>query len=217
MGAEADVVVEAELGRRALRRLIAARRGSLMLMKLVDFMMFSRASRILILDSDVLFFAPPRELLEAATAIEAYPLFMRDPKDNFDISPGRARELLGVEMATRINAGLALVPRACVDLSRCDDYLKLDELATPSGLTEQTLYALSAGETTRHLPNSYSISLNAGDGFEGLVARHYAGSSRPLLTSEGIPYLVARGFVGRTPAAAEEFDGGGSARLHVES
>jgi hypothetical protein len=120
-------------------------------------------------------------------------------------------------MATRINAGLAVVPRECVDLSRCDDYLKLEELATPSGLTEQTLYALSAGATTRHLPNSYTISLDAGVGFEGLVARHYAGSSRRLLTSEGIPYLVARGFVTRTPAAAEEFDGGGSARLHVES
>jgi hypothetical protein len=66
---------------------------------------------------------------------------------------------------------------------------------------EQTLYALLASESgITQLSDRYSCRLETGLGFDRVVARHYAGESRPLLTREGMPYLVASGFLQRAGA-----------------
>ena len=190
--AEADARVRAELEARGLARLLAARGGNPLLLKVTDFIVLGRAARVLGVDSDVLFFAPPAELLAGAAATGS--LFQRDLATRYTVSPADARARLGVEPAPCVNTGLMAFTRDPADLARCDRYLAHAGLAEPSGLLEQTLHALcaSARGAVAHLPPSYRISLEPGGDYAALVARHYAGPSRRL-AGEGMRWLERRG------------------------
>jgi hypothetical protein len=194
---EADAIVEERLDRLGLHRLIARRRASPIMLKLTDFMLLGDASRVLFLDSDVLFFATPALLMIAAESGRPPTLFMRDCSSGYLLSAERALEIMGFDLRPCINSGLAVVERQSIDLSRCDEYLRHEELMLKSGLIEQTLYALAASEhgAVAYLPTSYLVSLRPGIGFEGIIARHYAGPSRHLLMSEGMPRLIKTGWL----------------------
>ena len=194
---EADERVEADLRAAGLKRLIDARRRSPFMLKLTDMRLLCRARRMLMIDSDILFFARPSALLEAAASSASQSLFMRDPADNYNISRERAREVFRIDLASRVNTGLVIVDRDIIDFNRCDHFLSDEETARPTGFIEQTLYALAASENAKvdYLPPSYLVSLDAGLPFDGVIARHYAGPSRPFLTSEGMPRLIQSGWL----------------------
>jgi hypothetical protein len=194
---EADRVVEEKLNHVGLQRLIVLRRKLPLLQKLTDFILMSSAPRVLLLDSDVLFFAHPALILAAVDSGSSPALFIRDWKSSYTIAVERAREVVGFDLAPRVNSGLALVERRFIELSRCDDYLRHEEMMLDSGLTEQTLYALAVSElrAVTYLPNSYLMSPEPCIRFEGIVARHYAGPSRHLLLSEGMPRLIESGWL----------------------
>lgn len=201
---EADPLVEGELRRRGLARLLAARRASPFMLKLTDFPLLSDAEHLLALDPDLVFFRRPAELLAAAAGPGRASLFQRDAASTYNISGERARAELGVDLAPRVNTGIMLFARASLDLARCERYLEHPEVARPNGWIEQTLYALWASERGRveYLPESYLVSLSEEVSPAGLVLRHYAGPSRPLLTSEGMPALVRAGFLDAASAAS---------------
>jgi hypothetical protein len=201
---EADAEVEKWLSERGLTRLLAARRQSPFMLKLTDFPILSQAARLLSLDSDVLFFACPVELLQAAPQTLKASRFQRDISDVYNLPVSRARAELGVELAPQVNTGIALFPREYLDLPLCEKYLAHPEVAQPNGWIEQTLHALcaSAHNAVTYLPDSYAISLAESADYSPFVARHYAGPSRPLLTREGIPNLLRLGFLDQLRAPA---------------
>ena len=190
--ADADHLVEAWLADHRLHRLLDTRRVNPFMMKLTDFPVLSRAVHLLVLDSDVLFFRHPAELLAATKEPLPVSLFQRDPASTYNISEERARADLGIQLEPQVNTGIALFPRASLDLERCNEYLAHPDVARATGWIEQTLHALCASEQKRvaHLPDSYLISLDPRCSMERLVARHYAGLSRRFLTDEGIPRLL---------------------------
>jgi hypothetical protein len=190
---EADREVAAQLRRRGLPRLARARPQSPFMLKLTDFPLCAAARRLLTLDGDVLFFAPPAELLAACDRRTEDFLFQRDPESTYNIAPESALAELGVPLAPRVNTGIMVYECAALDLARCERYLEHPEVARPNGFIEQTLYALqaSARGLVSYLPDSYLVDLRAGLPYDGLVARHYAGPSRALLTQEGMPRLLA--------------------------
>lgn len=194
---EADEWVEAELRAAGLKRLISARRRSPFMLKLTDLQMLCRARRTLMIDSDILFFSRPSSVLDAAESCAPQSMFMRDPADNYNISRERAREVLRIDLAPRVNTGLVIVDRNIIDFNRCDYFLSDEEIARPTGFIEQTLYALVASERGQvgYLPASYLVSLAPRVCIESLVARHYAGPTRALLTSEGMPRLLQTGWL----------------------
>jgi hypothetical protein len=194
--AEADAVVVEWLRRRG-RRLLEVRGRYPILMKLTDFALLSRAGRLLAVDSDVLFFAPPAALLAAVRRGGPGSLFQRDVGSGYTVPPAWARERLGIDLVPRINTGIMSYPRDPADLERCEQYLEQPELMRPSGVLEQTLHALRACERgpVEFLPPEYLIRLEPGGGYDGLTARHYAGPSRRLLP-EGMRVLRGRGFLG---------------------
>lgn len=192
---DADARVREALGDRC-PRLVEARRQSPFMMKLIDPVLWATAERIVILDSDVLFFRDPREL---RAHVEQAPadtwLFQRDPASTYNVTEEVAASALGVRIPERVNSGIAVVPRSLVDLDRCERWLEHPDVRRPSGWIEQTLFALCAGAKGRvqYLSPSYVISLEHGLDYDGFTARHYAGPSRPLLTDEGMPYATLRG------------------------
>ena len=194
---EADQVVGNQLRARGLRRLEAARRESPFMLKLTDFALTSLAANILILDSDVLFFRQPRALLDLGDDPVERCLFQRDPASTYNVTEELARAELGIPLAPRINTGIVVFPRERFDLARCEAFLEHPQVARRTGWIEQTLYALWASEDAQfdYLPDDYLVSLDRGLPCEGLVARHYAGPSRVLLTEEGMPFLARGGFL----------------------
>ena len=192
---DADARVRAALGDR-YPRLVEARRQSPFMMKLIDPAVVASAERIVILDSDVLFFREPRELLtHVAHAPAETWVFQRDPISTYNVTEDVAASALGIQIPARVNSGIAVVPRSLVDFDLCERLLEHPDVRRPSGWIEQTLFALCAGSRghVEYLSPSYSISLERGLDYEGFIARHYAGPSRPLLTEEGMPYAALRG------------------------
>lgn len=200
---EADAAVESWLKKRGLKRLAAARRASPFMLKLTDFPLLSGAVNLLTLDSDLVFFRRPTELLVADGEPLSSSLFQRDPVSAYNIDEARARKELGVHLSPRVNTGVALYARRSLDLARCEEYLAHPDVARVSGFIEQTLHALCASEQNRvaYLPDTYLVSLEKDVDLSRLVMRHYAGPSRPLLTEEGMKELVRAGFL-------EELGGG---------
>lgn len=192
LGPESNQFAEQYLNAGGLHRLLAARRASPFMMKLTDFPILSQAEQILMLDSDVLFFAPPVELLRRAEVLASSILFQKDLASTYNISENDAYARFGIRMAAAVNTGIAIVPRRSLDLSRCEVFLADADVAKPTGWIEQTLYSLCASEKglIEFLPDSYVVSLQPLSSLDGIVARHYAGPSRPLLTSEGMPFLL---------------------------
>jgi hypothetical protein len=183
---EADSIVLPKLRGAGLTKLIKARAANHYTLKLTDFLLLGEAPNLLTLDSDILFFRKP----EAFLAANDRHLFQRDPESTYVFSPEQARAELGIELAPCINVGMMHFRRDSISLARCDQYLahfqKLD------GWLEQTLYALHASEQSNaaYLPPDYLISLAGDVDHSKLIARHYAGPSRPLLHEQGIPHLA---------------------------
>jgi len=201
MQEEADAHVLPALAGR-YPRLLDARQQSAFMMKLIDPMLLTSVGRIVILDSDVLFFRDPGELrahVERAPA-DAW-LFQRDPVSTYNITEDAAASALGIRIPERVNSGIAVVPRALVDLDLCERLLEHPDVRRPSGWIEQTLFALCAGARghVEYLPSSYVVSLERGLDYGAFTARHYAGPSRPLLTDEGMPYAIVQECLGRQP------------------
>lgn len=194
---EADALVEARLRGRGLSRLIAARKGNPFMLKLTDFPLLGGAVNLLTLDSDLVFFRRPAELLVAGREPLSSSLFQCDPASAYNIDEARASEELGVRLAPRVNTGVALYARRSLDLARCEEYLAHAEVARSTGFIEQTLHALCASAQNRvtYLPDTYLVSLREDIDLSRLVMRHYAGPSRPLLTEEGMSRLVRAGFL----------------------
>jgi hypothetical protein len=195
---EADAAAEQWLTERNYQRLLAARRASVMMMKLIDFIIACRATHLLAIDSDIVFFRRPDDLLVAGNQPLPFDRYMHDAASSYNISENRALEELGIRMASRINCGVMLFPKESTRLARCEEYLAHPAVAQPNGLIEQTMHALYASEQGRvnYLPSSYFVSPDATTApLQSLVCRHYAGASRPLLTDEGIPELIRMGFL----------------------
>jgi hypothetical protein len=193
---EADQVVESFLSERNCHKLLSFRKAIPTVQKLTDFLIMAKSRRILIVDADVLFFQCPDELLQSDGSDEVF-LAQRDFMSAYTIPPSRGMAEFDIDLQPEINVGIMRLAPDMIDLARCEQYLAHPEFAQLEGHTEQTLWALEASRrrAVAYLPPSYDISENGHPNYSTLKARHFAGLSRPLLTREGIPCLIKRGFL----------------------
>jgi len=200
---DADRVVEPILVQRGLSRLLAARRASPFMLKLTDYPLMAKGATVLGIDSDILFFCEPRELLERCRRPEQGYLVQRDPESTYNTTTEVIQREFGIQMRPNVNTGLLVYPTELPDLTAFERYLQNADIARPTGLIEQTLYALHGSELQAidYLPPSYALELQAGVAYDPFVARHYAGLTRPLLTSEGIPWVLRTGVLSSRAAA----------------
>jgi hypothetical protein len=179
--------------------MVQLRARSPFMMKLVDFVLLSRSDRIVMLDSDVLFFRPAVELraLAERRSLEA-PVFQQDPKSTYNLTEEQALERFRITMPRRVNTGIGVLDRSMIDLDLCEHLLADPAVGRPTGWVEQTLYALCAGAhgSVTFLSSDYLVSLERGLDCSSLTARHFAGPSRPLLTHEGMLHVLGQRVLG---------------------
>lgn len=179
-------------------RLRKWRDSSGFMLKLVDFNLLNQGRVMLALDSDLLFFRPPSEVIGAVeTACDTGAItIQRDVQSTYNIDTAHAQAKWGIDLPEHVNTGIVVCRRECVSMRQCEEWLGDPAIARPTGWIEQTLYAMSAAGRARYLPETYLVSRQTDLELSSLVMRHYAGDTRRLLTEEGMPYLVKLGFLG---------------------
>jgi hypothetical protein len=168
--------------------------------KLFDFRHFLRADRMLLLDSDVLFFESPTELLRR---IED-PTYRRnsvntDVQSGYTVDPIAAGQRFGMSIPERFNSGLGVIHGDSLRLEWIEEFLDFPGILGHFWRIEQTLFALcSARYGVELLPAEYRVSLDRG--VEGCVAKHYVGAVRHLMYGEGIRKLTREGRIAHAAA-----------------
>lgn len=179
-----------------------ARQQYVMMLKLADLYYFSDKERILYVDSDILFFRNPSQLLN----IRAGNFFNRDIKSHYLYPEPDLRRFTGIGVKGSINAGLSSLDRSHLHPAGVEALLRAIPLR--EGLIfhriEQTLVALlasSQGRRVDHLEAPYDVSLTKP--VHDAVCKHYVGAIRPQFELEGLRFLLDEmNFTGRWEAFA---------------
>lgn len=127
-------------------------------LKLFDPPFFSSHPMILLLDSDILFFRRPSELLERIS--QERPCFNSDYQDAYVATPEEVESSMGIELIRRVNAGLVAARRIDFDLAFMEEYFG-HFASRPCVINwhEQTLQAaLLSRAGAERLPEGYQIS-----------------------------------------------------------
>lgn len=161
-------------------------------LKFADFAAFTPGERFIVLDSDVLFFRRPEEILDWVEAAAPAFLYNVDSKEKYCIPREVAESAPDVNLPSRFNSGVMLLPHAAIDFSLAEAFIsRVESAAHHPQFFEQTLYALMAGASgkSRALPETYDISWNYFRR-KGAVCRHYIGDFKnDLFWIEGAPLL----------------------------
>jgi hypothetical protein len=191
--AEADPKLEQALA--AYPRCLQFRRSNHLSPKLFDFARYLTAPRMLLLDSDILFFAEPAELLRRVEDT-AYNLNSVNPdiSSAYTVEPESVKRALGLEMPQRFNSGLGLIHRESLRFDWIEEFLALPGILGYFWRIEQTIFALcSARFGVELLPQDYAVRLKGNS--SGLPCRHYVGAIRHLMYNEGIRQLLKQQFL----------------------
>jgi hypothetical protein len=162
-------------------------------LKIFDLLYYGRSKRLMLLDSDVLFFSYPAELLRR---IED-PLYQvncanADIASAYTVTVDVVRRQCGFTPIERFNSGLCLIHRQSLRLSWLEEFLTLPGILSHFWQIEQTLLALSSSRFgTELLPPEYALRLDAG--IENRPCKHYVGAVREAFYSEGIATLHRHG------------------------
>lgn len=185
---DADAQVNPALREAGMERCLELRARFFMSLKLFDIPYFADGKRVLLLDSDVLFFSEPKAVLDALAAPEAAwtERFNADVSDGwYAFSEADVLAETGIAIVPRYNAGLVCMRRSpgCWNLyERC---LGLTPLPHRGWWLEQTLNAIeSSRQGASALPEEYDVAGRHSSTGEPVVSEHYCGELRTRFYSD---------------------------------
>jgi hypothetical protein len=154
----------------------------------------STADHVITIDSDIVFFCRPNELIKSNRGFEKN-LYNRDSAYWYSLSLDEMESAFGVRPPPLINSGLAVVSRNSINFQLINEWLYHPKLFENTWVTEQTLHALcSTIHGVELLPETYRVDTRPGLSAE-TICKHYTGFVRPLLYEEGMLNLVKLGFL----------------------
>ncbi|MDD5216894.1 MAG: hypothetical protein PHN49_04060 [Candidatus Omnitrophica bacterium] len=174
--------------------------------KLFDFPYFSETGNILILDSDILFFRKPAEIIRAV--MNRHGVFLSDSQDCYSFSKNHLNALFKVRMRSRVNCGLIYFPgKKYYNLDLIESYQKeAHRHRYPTYWVEQTAWALLISKyrkAFKRLGPSYRISRQRLT--VGTTGYHFSSRSlRPNFYRKGLRRLKSSGFLEKTFGARPE-------------
>jgi len=167
-------------------------------LKLFDFFFFSRTKRILSIDSDILFFSKPTEIVQNMTNNKG--CFTSDYQNAYSVPVAELKNKLGIKLRSQVNTGVFYFPGfECYDLNFLDSIIKMIyEYRHPiSFWIEQTCFALifsNYKDVFERLPASYQISKNPIT--DETKSHHFVNDgSRTGFYTKGLAYLKNKDFL----------------------
>lgn len=199
---------------REFPRSLQFRKTNLLSLKVFDFISFLQADRMVLFDSDLLFFDEPAAYLSRLED-DGYRLnaFNADCESAYTVDAETVRNRLGFELLARVNSGFGIISRDSMKLEWIEEFLAVPGLAEGHfWRIEQTLYALCG---SRHgaelLPPDYDVRLETG--IPPRIFRHYVGAIRHLMYGEGIAHLSQEGLLNRRQWTRDAASGSSSVQL----
>jgi hypothetical protein len=194
LAADADARYPSELRRRGLNRSAEYRARNVSTRKLFDFYLDSTADYVLTIDSDIVFFRKPDELIQPPGGWDRN-WYNRDCDYWYSLSLDELEASFGVRPSPFVNSGLAVVRRESMHFPAVERYLGHPTLFADRWVAEQTLHALlSTNYGLAFLPDSYRVGGPPGL-TPDLVCKHYPGTFRPHLYTEGMRHLRNVGLI----------------------
>lgn len=189
---------------RNYRRCLNFRNSNPLALKVFDFMFYLEVDRLLLLDSDILFYAAPVELMRRIESPDYhYNTLNKDWADGYSVSPNDVAREFNFTLYPKINSGLGLIHKDSFILDDIERYLSLPGIGSHDHRVEQTLIGLySSKYGFEYLPKEYDVRLNVGD-YAG-PCRHFTGPIRHLMYKEGISYLIKQGFISKKGFGSSE-------------
>jgi hypothetical protein len=193
---EADLIVGRTLSRNNLAESIKLRERVVHARKLIDFYILSEGKSFVVLDSDVLTYADPVDLLSPASTTDgAIPhAFSPDNNDTATSLPIEIiQERLGWQVLRRLNAGLLHVQKDAVSLDLYEECLMkmliLSDARSKVYYAEQTVYAAALARSANCRLNDKLYTICGGPASS--VTAHYCGGGywATRLYREGLPHL----------------------------
>ncbi len=169
------------------------RKNQIMALKLVDVGLWAKGNRTLYIDSDILFFSPPHELLNASKQDARKNLFNKDIFDSYVVPREQIEEALGFGPKPTVNAGLWAMNTNVIDFDKIEEWLKVPVFnIRPHYYTlDQTFISMLANiskDGCDYFSTEYDVS------FEKRAAdccvKHYVGAIRHGFELEGITQLM---------------------------
>lgn len=163
--------------------------------KLFDFKYYLQSERMLLMDSDILFFAHPEALINRIED-RAYRLntVNKDAMYGYTVKVDDVKSHLGINLISFFNSGLGLIHRESIRFDWIEEFLSLPEINGHFWRIEQTLFALCSSKYgVELLPAEYDVQLK--EGAVGIPSRHYVGRIRHLMYKEGIRKLQRQNFL----------------------
>jgi hypothetical protein len=191
--AEADERIRKALA--GFPRSLDFRLTNLLAPKVFDFALYLNSKRMLLLDSDILFFNTPRELLDAADCGDDVNTFNPDFDSAYTVTSEAVRSSTSVQLQPRINSGLGIVHAQSLSFEWIEEFLQIPGILSGHfWRIEQTIYALCSSRFgVKLLSDEYQVRLTPGIGCS--PCRHYVGAIRHWMYSEGMRTLVKKGML----------------------
>ncbi|MDX2079277.1 MAG: hypothetical protein SFU53_00690 [Terrimicrobiaceae bacterium] len=197
---EADAAAETALA--GYPHCLALRRELPLSLKFFDIPLFAEGERLILLDSDILFFDDPAELMSRYRTGGQW--FNEEVPEQYGIGRPNLEKLLGMKIRRNINSGIVAADRALFDFEFAEKVLSIcDGKWVYPHLAEQTLFAICASRLPEGglLPRTYEISPKLFRRKDA-VARHYAAHLKfGSLFIEGVFDLLPRLVFSGRPAA----------------
>ncbi|HEY7087314.1 MAG TPA: hypothetical protein VH518_04445 [Tepidisphaeraceae bacterium] len=162
--------------------------------KLLDVPVFANRARFIYIDSDLLFFRRPSELLERASQKVGGNLFNRDLANAYCFNPELVLRTCEIEIPQRINSGCYICDTDYCNVANLERWLGSLVAAEPNfyiHYAEQTLTAMAAGSSAggaHHLSEPYDVAY--GKDVTSSICKHYVGHIRHGFELEGLTYLL---------------------------
>lgn len=162
--------------------------------KLLDVNLLTDAAKLLLLDSDILFFRSADELKAAMISSEEMVFYNHERGNTFySAQPGLVAAL--GDVIDGFNAGFMGWPRSFVDLPACEEILAWLAALPPEikrGVyNDQTVYALIAARHPHGALGSDYSAVDDSVAEKNLVFKHYHSVSKRYMALEGIGFILS--------------------------
>jgi len=182
----ADKVVNAFFEKNKLELSKKYRNSNIATIKLWDYFIFSKADRIISIDSDIVFFKNPVHIIDSNPNKNYY---NEDLQFAYSMSLEEIEAAFNIKLPAKVNSGLFNVSHSIFDPFKIEQWLNHDKLFNNKWVSEQTMHAMLAAthsDGVTLLGSNYLVSTQPGLNQE-TICKHYPGFFRPLFFQEGLP------------------------------
>lgn len=172
-------------------RCLEIRNSHILMPKIFDFALWSNKRRIANIDSDIVFFRDPDQLVQELMTL-SHNIFNRDFADGYVDGLEVLNRIFDTQITSKVNSGLWVVNRDIINFNLLEIWLSNIECEKYKShyFLEQTLMAALVSKDPKNLiffDENYDVGNMK---LNNAVCKHYVSANRDAYELEGLSYLI---------------------------